>query len=265
MRYAIISDIHSNLQAFQSVLRIFDSKNIDEIVCLGDIVGYNANPSECIKVARENPKIKNVVIGNHDEDAAKFDRLSYSDLMSLHPDAIAGLKYSSLNTSEEEKKWLLSLPSYIEIKGKKIKFAVTHLSPFGFGYILNEGDVKLNMTGWFFSREKRKPNLFFFGHSHLPTYISFSKESQGVGFEFDMGRHLDADTYLIDKKKVYFINPGSVGQPRSGITSYAIFDTLEKSVRIESFEYDWGMAQKAVNEAGYSQNIANRLNPNYGD
>ena len=267
MRYAIISDIHSNIQALNTALKVLETKDIDEIVCLGDIVGYNANPSECIKVIRDHPKIKNIIKGNHDDFSSRM--LSFSESLSISQQAALGIKYSFEHISQKDKEWLQNLNTYYkEVKSNGFKFAIAHSCPMinrggdFWSYVLNEYDAKVNIDWWVNWDKKSKPNLCFFGHSHYPTYVEFDKKGNNITFE--MGKNLDGNTYVIKKNMNYFINCGSIGQPRSdGITSYGIVDTKERTVKIESFEYDFSLARKAVREAGYSGEIADRLDPNY--
>jgi len=259
VRYAIISDIHSNLHAFKQALEEIEVAKVDKIICLGDVVGYNALPSECIKLLQEHPKVKKVFGGNHDSDVCRFDTLRSGEIMEMSVDAYKGAEYSSSNISDAEKEWLGGLPVQEVIEDPHMPFWCSHYSPNKctvYGYILNkssgmEASSTLKLLG--------KANLFFFGHTHLPTYIKRAYESFGE-FHFDMGRHLENDTYVIDGKFCYLINPGAIGQPRNGgITSFAILDTEERTVKIQGFEYNIKPAQQAIEEAGYSNRIAKRL------
>jgi len=255
MRYAIISDIHSNIQALNKALDNIEEDNVDKIICLGDIVGYNAKPIECIEAVRSHPKMSVVIQGNHDLSST----LSYSYWGGLSQDAYDGIKYSSSILREEHKEWLTSLPVQEIIKDKDMPFWVSHYSPefcTMYGYILNKHQA---MTSAAYLKEMGKSNLFFFGHSHIPSFIEKNKDE----LTFDMGRHLEDDTYVIHPNSYYLINPGAIGQPRSGITSYAIVDCKEKTVGIRGFEYDFASAQKDVIDAGYSLKIAKRLNADY--
>jgi predicted phosphodiesterase len=259
MKYAIISDIHSNIQALEQVFKMVNSE-VDQIICLGDIVGYNANPKECIKAVRKNSLVTHIVQGNHDEDTGHAEENYIGHIGELSPDAYAGIKYSSSVLSKKDKEWLKQLPESALIEDPDIPFLVSHYSPeicTAYGYILNDCDARISIK-----RLKKMGNikLFFFGHSHLPTYI----EDLDGRLHFDMGRHLENDIYVIDTDVYRLINPGSVGQPRGGgITSYAILDTKKKTVKIQGFQYDIEAAQKAVREAGYSKSIENRLDPDY--
>jgi predicted phosphodiesterase len=248
------------LQALKKALDIIEDKNIDSIICLGDIVGYNANPMECIDILQSCPKVSYIMQGNHDRDVVCFDDLKFSEVLRLSEDAYNGLKYSNSVLSNHHKLWLKSLNEERLVEDDNLSFWVSHCSPeccTSHGYILNKWDAKISLH---FFKSWGSVNLFFFGHTHLPTYIV---EENGK-VHFDMGRHLEGDTYTIDPDKYYLINPGSIGQPRGqGITSYAILDTKERTVKIEGFEYNWQEAQRAVLDAGYSESVAKRLDVEY--
>ena len=263
MRYALISDIHSNIHAIEKVFSILEGENIDQIICLGDYVGYNANPVECIKAVQSHPKITHMVKGNHDEDVCGFEHMRFSQIRELSKDAYDGLKYSSSILNEKHKDWLTVLPEDKLIENNELPFWISHRSPnhcTAYGYILSEPDARVSLD--VLRKYKKGSNLFFFGHSHIPTFAM--QESGNI--VFDTGRHLENNTYIIEPDNYYLINPGSIGQPRrNGITSYAIFDTEEGTVSIKGFEYDFKAAQKAVLDAGYSSAIANRLDQTYDE
>jgi len=255
MRYAIISDIHSNIQALNKAFERIEEDNVDKIICLGDIVGYNAKPTECIEAVRSHPKMSVIIQGNHDHSST-LSQLYWS---GLSKDAVDGLKHSSSVLSDEHKEWLRLLPKQELIEDKDMPFWISHHSPnfcTMFGYILDKRDAMVSVVTL---KEIGKSNLFFFGHTHYPSFI---EEIKGK-LMFDMGRHLESDTYMINSDSYYLINPGSIGQPRSGITSYAIVDSKERTVGIRGFEYDFTLAQKDVDEARYSLSIGKRLDPTY--
>ena len=262
MRYAIISDVHSNIHALKQALHEIDSLNIDQIICLGDVVGYNAFPSECIKLLKEHPKVSRIFCGNHDADVFRFSRLRYGDIIEMSADAYKGIGYSSSKVSDDEREWLGNLLAQKIVEDPQIPFWCSHYSPdycTYFGYILNESHARMAIKEL---QSIGGANLFFFGHTHLPSCA----ELYNGKFTWDMGRHLDGDTYIISPDAYYLLNPGSIGQPRNGgVTSFAIFDTEERTVRIQSFEYNIKEAQQAVFDAGYSDSIANKLDPSYDE
>lgn len=106
-------------------------------------------------------------------------------------------------------------------------------------------------------KEWEGSNVFFFGHSHIPSFIEMDEDGS---ISFQTGNDVIDVDFEIKDNHYYLINPGSIGQPRvMGLTSYAIFDTKEKTLVIKELEYNIEEAQKAINDAGYSQSIARRL------
>lgn len=213
MRYAIFADIHSNLEAFQAVLDDFTTQHIDKFLCAGDIVGYAANPSECISLVKGlNPEI---VAGNHDWASADLFDMSYFNLYAK--DAILWTKNI---LSEEEKTYLKSL-KLIHQESSLTLFHGSLIHPQEFHYILNVYTA-LN------SLKLLKTDIGFFGHTHLPG-----------AFILDKDDNLPEDIYgeIIEAvpSKKYLVNVGSVGQPRDSDprACYCLYDTDEKQLSLE--------------------------------
>jgi predicted phosphodiesterase len=195
MKYAIISDIHSNLEALTKALEIIDQRSVDEIICLGDIVGYGANPNECIALIRQRCSI--VIKGNHDEAL-----LNESITSHFTDDARSAIVWTRKQVSEEYISYLHTLSLSI----KKNDLLFVHASPCypeRWKYILEENAA---VTAFQCFSE----SLCFIGHTHAPALFS------AAGRVFSM-----------TKGKRYLVNVGSVGQPRDRITdlSFGIFDT----------------------------------------
>ena len=112
MKYAIISDIHGNLEALTNVLAICEQEQVEHYVCLGDVVGYNANPKECLDIVRALPNLT-IVKGNHDEYASNGDNV----MEGFNPNAKAAVLWTRAQLSEEDLCWLSSLPMRLTIKG----------------------------------------------------------------------------------------------------------------------------------------------------
>jgi predicted phosphodiesterase len=259
MKYAIISDIHSNVHALRKVLKEIEPL-VDKIVCLGDIVGYNASPKECIKIVKNHPKMEVIVHGNHDIDSANYDKLGFGHIMHLSRDAASGIHYSFKQLNLKEKEWLKSFPQECLVEDKEMSFWVSHYSPekcTSYGYILCVEDSSKALK--VFKEWGGGSNIFFFGHSHIPAFI---EERKGK-IKFNMDKNVVDKTYKLRDDSYYLINPGAVGQPRDDVTSYAILDTKEKTLKIKSFKYNIEAAQRAVRKAGYSSRIANRLDPDH--
>lgn len=269
MKYAIISDIHSNLQALRASLDCIEKENVDEIICLGDIVGYNANPVECIDVIRQHPKIKHIVQGNHDEAVTRFDKIPYSEQREWSVDASIGLEYSFKILGGKDIRWLKSYPEKTIVNDSKLSFLISHHSPFtslDWGYILdwNHANYAIMELKNNKKYKSRKIKLAFFGHSHLPTVASTIKDSKNIYFV--MGNSVCEIPIKIEAGIYYIINPGAIGQPRNkGFTTYAIFDTDKMMVNIKPFNYNVKEAQNAILGAKYCDANANvRLSQRLG-
>lgn len=275
MRYAIISDIHSNIQALSEADELIKRIGVDEIMCLGDIVGYNANPSECLDYVQSS--VSKTIIGNHDILCSRS--LKMSETVYFHPDALAGFNYSFKNLSEDQKKWLLDLPRTVRIETEELPFLLSHGNTFDvaeeFGYVLDRNAARTTLEGMKYHNVK----LYFFGHTHLPTFLStesgknrpspfetnfyineavpLAANREGLGVN-DMTELIFDISGCYDKKRIA-INVGSIGQPRGGYPSFGILDTKEKTVTIQYFDYNISEAQAAIRKEGYSEHIAERL------
>jgi|YelNatPaOPRAMG01_1025707.scaffolds.fasta_scaffold00087_45 Predicted phosphoesterase len=225
MRYAVISDVHSNLEALVAVLKSIDKKQIDDVICLGDIVGYGANPDEVIELIRQRAKY--AVLGNH--DAAIFDDFAYSMMNTFAKVAIA---YNRKLISEENLHWLKSLP--VDLKLGDLR--AVHASPSNpkeWKYVVTNEDAIHEMN--FFAE-----STCVLGHTHVPAV--FETKLPGGGH-----RRL--------------INVGSVGQPRDGDyrPSYGIIDMATLTYENVRVEYDYRMPAEKILAAGLPFFLANRL------
>ena len=236
MKFAIFGDIHANLEALNTVLADAAENDCTHFVCIGDIVGYNANPSECLAIVRDLncPVVK----GNHDEEASLE-----TDLVGLNPLAEAALNWTRDALEEEEKEWLRDLRLLRQVRGYTIVHATLD-TPSSWTYVMNKFDAMASFSYQF-------TQLCFYGHTHSPvTYVK----------EDTVTRHLDP-SIRIEKGKKYFINVGSVGQPRDGDwrASYTIFDQQNMIVKNRRLEYDLKTAQSKIISAGLPEMLANRL------
>jgi predicted phosphodiesterase len=236
MRFAIFSDIHSNLEALEAVLADARKRKCTHFVCLGDIVGYNANPHECVERIRELdcPTVK----GNHDEQASLS--LSTSDFNELAERAI---QWTRDNLTEEDKQWLRELP----LQKKVRDFTIVHATldtPAQWGYVFNNLDAAASFT-------YQHTTACFFGHTHVPMVFI---RDEGV-------RRERIDHIRIEPTKKYMINMGSVGQPRDGNwrAAYCIYDIENNLVEQLRVKYDLAAAQKKIIEAGLPRLLAERL------
>ncbi len=236
MKIAIFGDIHANLEALEAVMEDADGQGCTQFACIGDIVGYNANPRECLALVRELdcPVVK----GNHDEEAS-----SDTDITGLNPLARSALEWTREALDEEDKSWLRELRMLRQVRDFTIVHATLD-SPSNWAYVMNKFDAMASFSYQF-------TRLCFFGHTHAPRiYIKDSRVST----------HDDLSCQF-DSLHKYFINVGSVGQPRDGDwrSSYAVFDADAGRVDIRRIEYDLPAAQKKILAEGLPERLAERL------
>lgn len=238
MRYAVISDIHSNLEAFEAVADAIADENVDRYLCLGDIVGYGADPKACIALLRSLAP-EAIVAGNHDWGAVDL-----TDTSSFNDVAIAAITWTKRTLSSEEADFLRSL----ELTYVTDNMTLVHGTlddPAAFGYVLGTSDAYAAM-------KLQKTPLCFIGHSHVAEIFS----SDGVMME-DTTRPI----IEIDPANKYIINVGSVGQPRDGDNraSYVIYDDKRRTVEMKRAQYDIEKAQAKIIKAGLPGWLAERL------
>ncbi len=265
-KYAILSDIHSNMDAFEVVLAKCQEVGVDDYICLGDIVGYNAEPRECLKIIRDLNPIA-VVKGNHDEYASNSD----DRMEGFNPHAKRAVEWTKNHLSEEERSWLAALPLRKTIPGTNITIVHATLdSPDTWGYIFDAHHAADNFSYQF-------TQICFCGHSHVP--IAFCKkpiasisekpieEVMNWAFKEEEGLFPEdtsnADELTIDIQSgyKYLLNVGSVGQPRNRDprASFAIYDLSEKTVTRYRLPYDAASAQAKIRAAELPERLASRL------
>ncbi|MEM8952877.1 MAG: metallophosphoesterase family protein [Verrucomicrobiota bacterium] len=236
MKFALFGDIHANLEALETVLEDAEKQRCTHYACIGDVVGYGANPNECLSIVKgmDCPVVK----GNHDEEAWRD-----SPLEGLNPLAKAALEWTRDQLDDEEKAWLKDLRLLRQVQN----FTVVHAtldSPAGWHYVTNKFDAMASFSYQFTS-------LCFYGHTHTPRVFV---KSSSVHEE-------PADRVRIHAGNKYFINIGSVGQPRDGDwrSSYVTYDVEDERVTIRRLEYDLATAQKKIVDAGLPEMLATRL------
>ena len=263
MKYAVLSDIHGNLEALSTVLEKCREVGVDEYISLGDIVGYNANPKECLDLMR-SLNLACAVKGNHDEYAAGSDNA----IEGFNPHARAAVIWTKSHLPQEDRAWLAALPMRQTLKGTLITVVHATLdSPDSWGYIFDEHHAADNFSYQF-------TPLCFIGHSHVPVgfckkpVIAFSDrmilslenwESKNVPeSQFNKA---DSITLSMEPGYKYLLNVGSVGQPRNRDprASFAIYDSDLKTVTRYRLPYDIASAQQKIMAAGLPDRLASRL------
>lgn len=237
MRYGIFSDVHSNLEAFESVIGALRREKIDTYICAGDIIGYGADPSHCIELTREFTS--NVICGNHDWASVGLFDNSY-----FNPHAKEAVCWTAENLNEAEKDYLTDL----RVIHEERDFIVAHGSldePERFHYVLDLHSALRN----FLILEKR---ICFIGHSHSP--VIFSKSGDDV-------RYIKSFKVRLDKEASYIVNVGSVGQPRDNDprACYSVYDADHNTIEIKRVSYDIKKAQDKILKAGLPAVLAHRL------
>ncbi|HOJ92783.1 MAG TPA: metallophosphoesterase family protein [Dictyoglomaceae bacterium] len=239
MKIGIISDIHSNLEALEKVYRELE-KEVDEIYCLGDIVGYGPNPNECIKYLRH---FKFTVLGNH--DAAVVGIRDYND---FNASAQFAIEWTINNITPENFQKLQRLKLRID----ESSYYLVHgsLREPTDEYLINYYSVLANF-------ELMEKKLCFFGHSHLAGAFVFSGRDRDIYYV----SFTNDGEIKIEEGYKYLINPGSVGQPRDGNwkASFGIFDTQKKVLQVKRVEYDVVSIQRKMQLLGFPSHLWERL------
>jgi predicted phosphodiesterase len=243
-RYLVISDVHSNLEALDAVLRTSSKQKCDAVLVLGDLVGYGANPNEVVKRIRElNPAA--LVRGNHDKVAAGLETAE-----DFNPMARVAADWTRRESSRETLEYLRALPAGPQLVGDEIE--VCHGSPLDEDlYVVADVDAIRSI-------EATRRALCMFGHTHVAMCARLDG-SRRLEIEAPQG-HPEFEIDLAPSTK-YLINPGSVGQPRDGDSraAYAIADLDRKVVTLYRVAYAIETAQKKILEAGLPPMLAYRL------
>lgn len=240
MRYGIIADIHANLEALTKCFAFLDEQKVDQVLCLGDVIGYNADPSECIRLVRE--RCAAVIQGNHER------MVLGASLYGVRKETLEATEWTRNKLTPDELKYIESLADEARV-GDKI--LLVHGSPRDKDeYILSTDAIRENVQT--LKARYADVKVCFFGHSHYPMVIGAPE----VHTRFHETRKLD-----LDQSRLYLINPGSVGQPRDGcpLSSFAIFDDQAWSVTIYRQAYDIASTQKKIIDAGIDRKLALRL------
>jgi predicted phosphodiesterase len=244
MRYLIISDIHSNLEALDAVLRASAVQKYDGVVVLGDLVGYGADPNAVVDRIRELKPVA-VVRGNHDKVAAGLETSE-----DFNPMAKAAASWTQAALSNETLDYLSNLSVGPQLVDDH--FEICHGSPLDEDlYVVADIDAIRSIAA-------TRRQLCLFGHTHVALCARVDSRKR-LEIEAPQG-HPEFGAQLHEGTK-YLINPGSVGQPRDGDSraAYAIVDTDEKVVILHRVGYPIEIAQKKILDAGLPPMLAYRL------
>lgn len=240
MRFAVLADIHANTPALRAVLEHLDKEGIDSLYCLGDLVGYNADPVACLRMLRE----RNVVTigGNHDRYVAT------GQVGEVRPATVQAVEYTRRTLSPDDLAFLSSLQDQKIVRDT---FLLVHGSPRDRDeYILTAAAANASLQ--VMQERFLGTDICFFGHCHIPMVVGNGK----VDMQFAETR-----TVALERFRTYLINPGSVGQPRDRCnkTSFGIFDTEAWTMTVVRLPYSIAETQAQIVAAGLDPQLAKRL------
>ncbi|HKG36018.1 MAG TPA: metallophosphoesterase family protein [Solirubrobacterales bacterium] len=251
MRVAVISDIHANLPAFEAVLEAIDGSSAEEIWCLGDVVGYGAQPDECADLARERCSI--TLVGNH--DLAVLGELDVSAFSSAAAEAA---RWTAENCEERTTEFIGALKP----AGEREEIGLFHASPRDpvWEYVLSVDQAEDCMD----IQERR---IGLIGHSHVALFFArggnLPNGAIGAGRNRESVRGAQApDQARLDLSEgTWLVNPGSVGQPRDGDprAAWLELEIEEAEAVYHRVEYDIDAAARPIVEAGLPKHLADRL------
>src|SRR3954465_2035010 len=236
MKYAVIADIHANLEAFNVVLDDSRTQNCTHYCCIGDVVGYNANPKECLHIVRKMamPCVK----GNHDEYCSTDEALD-----GFNPHAAEAVSWTRKQLTEEDKQWLRDL-KYIRLVASFSMVHATLDQPERWGYVFDKLMAAASFT-------YQNTSICFFGHTHVP--VAFIRDSVVRGGTYSK--------FKVEPGRKYFVDVGAVGQPRDGNPKcgYVVYDMDEGSIELRRLDYDIQKAADKILAAGLPPRLAERL------
>lgn len=237
MRYAIVSDVHGNLEALQAAFALMDPA--DGLFCLGDIVGYGPNPNECVEMIRARATA--TVLGNHDVAAIDNFGLSY-----FNPTAREAMRWTQTVLTPENAEWLNTLgyefrePQFLLVHGAPVTY---------FEYILDKAAAARAFAA-------TTAPLIFIGHTHIAEYYALRPDGT-----IDHKHLQQGGTVTLDAGSRYVVNVGSVGQPRdlNPRASFAFFDPASATITITRFDYAISRVQEKIALLHLPDALARRL------
>jgi diadenosine tetraphosphatase ApaH/serine/threonine PP2A family protein phosphatase len=243
LRYLILSDIHSNLDALEAVLATVDRASWDRVVVLGDLVGYGGAPNAVIDRIRDLKPLA-IIRGNHDKASCGIE-----DGSNFNHVARVAAMWTGDTLTPENREYLRSLPAGPLVIDDDVE--ICHGSPFDEDhYIFDADDARRAL-------EAGTRQLCLFGHTHLP--VVFRRSGNGDDGFVPEG---DAEIRLeLEDGVRYVVNPGSVGQPRDGDprAAFAIYDSDQRVLTLRRVPYAVDAAQRRILGAGLPASLANRL------
>ncbi|HOK56798.1 MAG TPA: metallophosphoesterase family protein [bacterium] len=241
MKIGIISDIHSNLEAFQSTINFYEKNKVDKIIICGDIIGYGPDPNECIDLAEKNAEV--ILKGNHEEGIIKNDFSKFK-------------KFAKITLEWTIKEIKEKIEKILKWKEKEefgdLLFFHASITDNYYKYLFKITDTEEEF-------EKLNRKICFIGHTHIP--VVFRKDMNTGKIEkilTDFSGRIELD---IEENFKYIINTGSVGFPRDGFpfACVSVYDTDRKNFKLYRIEYEIEKTIKKILEKGLPSKICNYL------
>ncbi len=252
MRYGIFADVHSNLEALEAVIHAYKNEAIDKYLCVGDVVGYGANPQECVDQVKMLAMI--TVAGNHDWASVGLFSVDY-----FNPVAKEAIFWTKNNLDNASRYFLESLG--LVYKNEYLTLVHGTLNnPQEFNYISDNYAVEETFR-------LLETRLCFVGHSHVAGIVCRDEDGctfyHGLFYPGVFPPKIDNSDINIEiqENNRYIVNVGSVGQPRDGNpgAAYCVYDTAKREVRIKRIGYDIKAAREKIFAAGLPVFLGNRL------
>jgi len=237
MRYGIISDIHGNLEALETAIEALSREGIDEYLCVGDIVGYGADPAACIEKTKAlNPRI---VCGNHD-----IASVNLRGIENFNEAAREAVMWTRRELKAKDAAFLKGLDLVYKNERLTLAHGTLH-EPGKFHYMSDKDASRATFS-------LMDTPLCFVGHSHIPGFFSYKSGKLSAFYK---------DKVRLSEGEKLIVNTGSVGQPRDGDPRlcYSVYDADEASIELTRVPYDIAKAQKKIMDAGLAPFLARRL------
>lgn len=241
MKVAVISDIHANLQALEAVLEEIERDRHDEIWCLGDAVGYGANPNEVVEVLADRCSV--LLIGNHDLAA-----LNEIEITNFSVNAAEAALWTRRNLTPAA---ISTLESIEGPRSSRESIGLSHASPRDpiWEYVIDTGVAEENI-------DYQPERVGMIGHSHIALFFTRPDEMSRIS-----AAQAPAGTSLDLARGEWLVNPGSVGQPRDGDSraAWLTLDTETMGAEFRRTGYPVDQAAQAIRDAGLPPTLAERL------
>jgi diadenosine tetraphosphatase ApaH/serine/threonine PP2A family protein phosphatase len=242
VRVAVITDIHANLPAFEAVLASAEKRRVEEIWCLGDVVGYGVEPDACAQLVRERCAV--CLVGNHD-----LAVLGALDIGSFSESAAVAVEWTRTNVAAATLEFLRDL----EPCGEREGIGLFHASPRDpvWEYVLSGEQADAGM-------DANSQRIGLIGHSHVALFFS---RRDGAGAEDTRGAQASDGALLDLGEGSWLVNPGSAGQPRDGDprAAWLELETTAQTAFFHRVAYDVEKAAEPILAAGLPSRLADRL------